>query len=213
VLIGVASQINTMLLPRVGPKPLIVIGTVLLTTALLWLSTVNASSGYADKLLPGMVIMSIGLGFIFVPLTTVAISRVVDTDAGLASAILNVGQQVGGSIGLSVLATTAATASRSASTSHYNSLVSQFGQNSDHVKNYSELGATFQSGATASPAALADSIARHAVNAVQAHADGVGFLTATIFGAVSIVVAVVMINVKKADMPSGLPDEVAPTVS
>jgi EmrB/QacA subfamily drug resistance transporter len=203
VLIGISSQINSVLLPRVGPKPLIAIGTVLTTVALLWLSTVGPNSGYLDKLLPGMVVMAIGLGFIFVPITTVAISKVVDTDAGLASAVLNVGQQVGGSIGLSVLATTAATAAKSATTSQTHKLITQYGSASEHLKNFGELGQSYQTGAVPSRGALADSIARHAIDTVQAHSAGIGFLTGAIFGGVAIVVAILMINVKKSDMPTG----------
>ena len=108
----------TKLMPKYGPKPIILAGTILLTAAMFWYARVNADSGYSNLFLPGMIVMAIGMGCIFVPLTTVAVSRVRNTDAGVASAMLNVGQQVGGAIGLSVLATVAATAGRSAGTSH-----------------------------------------------------------------------------------------------
>ena len=120
--IGIVSQIVAQLLPKIGPKALITTGSVLLTGALLWLSTVTADSTYWGKIFPGEMVLAIGMGFIFVPITTVAVSKVKDTDAGLASALLNVGQQVGGSIGLSVLATVAATAGRHASKSKVSEL-------------------------------------------------------------------------------------------
>jgi EmrB/QacA subfamily drug resistance transporter len=203
-IIGIVSQIVAQLLPKVGPKILIVIGTSLMTLALLWLTTVNADSTYLNKIFPGMLILAVGMGFIFVPLTTVAVSKVADTDAGLASALLNVGQQVGGSIGLSVLATVAATAGRHASASKINELAAQVkaGQiPSSTLQHFGEVAGT-QSGGQASTAALHDNIAVHAVAQVQAHSSGMGFLAATIFGATSIGIAVLMINVKKSDLPT-----------
>ena len=116
--IGGVSQVVSKLLPRFGPKPLIVVGTTLLTIALLWLSTVDASASYFGVLLPGMIVLAVAMGFLFVPLTTVAVSKVAQTDAGLASALLNVGQQVGGSIGLSVLATVFATSAKNYAHDH-----------------------------------------------------------------------------------------------
>jgi len=118
LVIGVTSQVVAKLLPRFGPKILIVIGTGVLTVALLWLSTVNAGSSYLGTLLPGMLVLAFAMGFLFVPLTTVAVSKVADTDAGLASALLNVGQQVGGAIGLSVLATVFATSAKHYASDH-----------------------------------------------------------------------------------------------
>ncbi|PZS27731.1 MAG: MFS transporter, partial [Pseudonocardiales bacterium] len=95
LVIGVTSQVVAKLLPKYGPKALIVIGTTILTIALLWLSTVDAHSSFAGVLLPGELVLALAMGFLFVPLTTVAVSKIADTDAGLASALLNVGQQVG----------------------------------------------------------------------------------------------------------------------
>ncbi len=201
--IGIVSQIVAQLLPKVGPKALITTGSVLLTGALLWLSTVTADSTYWGKIFPGMMVLAIGMGFIFVPITTVAVSKVRDTDAGLASALLNVGQQVGGSIGLSVLATVAATAGRNASKSKVSELAAQAkaGQiPSGTLQHFGEV-AGRQSGGKASTAALHDNIAVHAVAQVQAHSASAGFMAATIFGGVSIVVALLMINVKKSDLP------------
>ena len=82
VIIGIASQVVTRLMPRFGPKVLISIGTVLLTIALFCYSTVNADSTYLGKILPGMLILAVGMGCIFVPLTGVAVAKVRNTDAG-----------------------------------------------------------------------------------------------------------------------------------
>jgi EmrB/QacA subfamily drug resistance transporter len=203
VVIGVTSQINAMLLPKVGPKALLTVGTLCLTGALLFLSTVGPSSGYLDTLLPGMLVMAVGLGCIFVPVTTVAIAGIANSDAGLSSALLNVGQQVGGSIGLSVLATTAATAATNASKTEGGKLVTKYGADSDHVKNFGTLGKSFSDGTIPSPMAFADTIARHAVDTVQAHSTAIGFFTAAMFAAAGVIVTVFGINVKKSDLPSG----------
>ena len=116
--IGIASQVAARILMRVGPKVLLVIGTTLLTLSLLWLSTVTVDSTYLTKLLPGMIMLAVAMGCLFVPLTSTAVANVANTDAGLASALLNVGQQVGGALGLSVMATVFATASRNYATDH-----------------------------------------------------------------------------------------------
>jgi hypothetical protein len=190
----VGSGLISQVLPRTGPKVLIATGTVLATTALFLFSTVSADTGYATHLLPTMILMASGMACIFVPLTTAAVSRVPHTDAGLASALLNVGQQVGGAIGLSVLATVAATASRHAVRDESGKL------SAGSLQHFGELATSAQNGTTPSAGAVHDSVAVHAYNVVQAHASGMGFLTGAIFGLVAIVVAAVVINVKKGDM-------------
>jgi EmrB/QacA subfamily drug resistance transporter len=202
--IGVTSQVMTKLLPRFGPKVLIATGAIFLTGAMFWYSTVTADSGYWNKFFPGMIVMAIGMGCIFVPLTTVAVSRVQNTDAGVASAMLNVGQQVGGSIGLSVLATVAATAAKNKAGSKIGDLVAQVKAgtlNPDVLQHVNQLSAA-QTGHKPSLAALHDSVAVRAVAEIQAHSSGQGFLAAACFGVAAIIVAVVLINVKKDDVPS-----------
>ena len=163
----------------------------------------SADSGYLDKILPGMLILAAGMACIFVPLTSVAVAKVRDTDTGLASALLNVGQQVGGSIGLSVLATVAAKAATSSGKSHAAELAAKVksGQISQGVLgHFAELSSSSSTGATPSSAARGDNLAVRAFNEVQAHSAAMGFLTAAIMGVVGIVVAVVVINVKKDDV-------------
>ncbi len=198
----VGSGIISQILPRTGPKILITIGTMLVTAALFLFSTVHPGTSYVTQLLPTMLLMALGMSFIFVPLTVTAVSKVAPTDAGLASALLNVGQQVGGSIGLSVLATVAATAARNAGKQEMGKL------SGPTVQHFGELATSSQSGKAPSSAALTDPAALHAFNTVQAHSAAMGFLTAAIFGVVAVAVAVVMINVKRQDM-SGSPAMVA----
>jgi EmrB/QacA subfamily drug resistance transporter len=211
VVIIIGAGIVAQLLPKVGPRALIIFGAVLITIAMFWFSTVNANSGYASKILPGMLILAPGMACIFVSLTTVAVAKVKNTDTGLASALLNVGQQVGGAIGLSVLATVAASAGKSSGKSHFNTLsqqVQQGTQSPDTLNHFGELNSAYASGRPAAAAATHDNIAVHLFNEVQAHSAAMGFFAAGIMGVVGVVAAVVLINVKKSDLPA-TPGELA----
>jgi predicted MFS family arabinose efflux permease len=101
------AGVSTQLVPRIGARPLLVAGSAIGAGGMFWLSRINEHSTYAGGLLGPMMVTAAGLGMLFMPLTLVALSRVEDKDAGLASSLLNTGQQVGGSIGLAVLGTVA----------------------------------------------------------------------------------------------------------
>ncbi len=111
---GVASQ----LLPRLGPRPLAVTGLLMATFGMLWLSRITPTSEYQTHVLPSMVIMSLGMGLTFVPLSSTALFGVANHDAGVASALLNTSQQIGGSLGTAILNTLAATVTASYIVSH-----------------------------------------------------------------------------------------------
>jgi len=96
---GVASQLVT----KVGFKPILVMGMVLIAVALVWFAQVPVDGDYVKNLLGPMIISAIGLGFAFVPVTIGAVSGVSQDDSGLASGLVNTAQQVGGALGLSVL--------------------------------------------------------------------------------------------------------------
>jgi EmrB/QacA subfamily drug resistance transporter len=100
---GVSSQ----LIGRIGARPLLITGSVLAAGGMFWLSRINEHSTYAGGLLGPILVTAAGLGMLFMPLTLVALSKVGDRDAGLASSLVNTGQQVGGSIGLALLGTVA----------------------------------------------------------------------------------------------------------
>ncbi len=193
----VGSGIVSQVLPRIGPKPLITLGSALMTVGLFWFSAVKADSGYWSLLFPAMIVMATGMAMVFVPITVVAVTKVEPTDTGLASALLNVGQQVGGSIGLAVLTTVFATASKHEGTSQIASLA---GASKQHL---AELLSSSKSGQPASAAAYADRQAIDAFQAVQAHGSSQGFLVSAILGVVAVVVALVFINVKRSDLPQG----------
>ena len=103
---GVASQ----LLPRFGPRWVTFGGFCLAVTGMLWLVTLTPSSTYAPNILPALIILSLGMGLIFVPLSATALFGAGNHDAGVASAVLNTSQQIGGSIGVAFLNTIAASA-------------------------------------------------------------------------------------------------------
>jgi EmrB/QacA subfamily drug resistance transporter len=108
----VTSQIVARLVGRVGPRMFITAGPLLVAGGLLWLSQINDQTGYFPGLVGPMLVIAVGMGNIFVPLTLMAVSGARPQESGLASALLNVGQQIGGSIGIALLGTIAATVTR-----------------------------------------------------------------------------------------------------
>jgi EmrB/QacA subfamily drug resistance transporter len=93
---------------RFGVRPVALVGMTLAAIGLLLLSGISVDGSYAADLLPGMVIMAVGMGLTFVPITLIATTNVSGEDAGLASGLYNTAQQVGGALGLAILSTFAA---------------------------------------------------------------------------------------------------------
>ena len=109
-----ASQASARaLVERFGDRPVMVVGGLMSTVSLLWLTQLSADSGYVSVLGP-LVLMGLGNGIAFVPLTAAGLHGVPPALAGAASGLVNVTQQVGGSLGLAVLVTVFGTASRNA---------------------------------------------------------------------------------------------------
>ena len=102
-----ASALASQLVPRIGPRPLIVVGTAAVAGGMFWFSRLTEHAGYASQLLGPQLISSFGLGLVFVPLALVALHNVAEQDSGVASSLLNTAQQVGGAIGLALLGTVA----------------------------------------------------------------------------------------------------------
>jgi EmrB/QacA subfamily drug resistance transporter len=101
------AGVSTQLVPRIGARPLLLAASATATGGMFWLSRISEHSSYVGGLLGPMLVTGAGLGLLFMPLTLVALSKVEDRDAGVASSLVNTGQQVGGSIGLAVLGTVA----------------------------------------------------------------------------------------------------------
>jgi MFS family permease len=106
----IASGLASQLVPRVGPRPLIVAGCAMVAGGMFWFSRLTEHAGYAGDLLGPQIVSSFGLGLVFVPLALVALHKVAEQDSGVASSLLNTAQQVGGAIGLALLGTVAWTA-------------------------------------------------------------------------------------------------------
>jgi EmrB/QacA subfamily drug resistance transporter len=100
---GVASQLVT----RVGYKPVLATGMVLIAAGLVWFSQVSVGGSFVSDILFPSLLAAAGLGFAFVTTTIAAMSGVEEREAGLASGLINTSQQIGGALGLAVLATLA----------------------------------------------------------------------------------------------------------
>jgi EmrB/QacA subfamily drug resistance transporter len=101
---GLASQFG----PKVGIRLVAAIGMVVTAIGMLWLTQIPVHGHYLTNVLPSILLTSIGMGAVFVPLTMVATTGLVNEDQGLASGLFNTSQQIGGALGLAILATLAA---------------------------------------------------------------------------------------------------------
>jgi EmrB/QacA subfamily drug resistance transporter len=108
-IIVAATTSSTRLLPRIGPRPLIGTGMLLASIGMLTLTGVGVHTAYATHVLPGIMIIGAGMGLVFSSAMATATFGVEPVDAGVASAMVNTMQQVGGSIGTALLSTIAAT--------------------------------------------------------------------------------------------------------
>jgi EmrB/QacA subfamily drug resistance transporter len=96
---GVAAQ----LVNKVGVKPVLVAGMSFLTIGLVYLTQVSVGGSYLGDLLPGFLLIAIGMGFAFVPISIAALAGVQPAEAGLASGLINTSQQIGGALGIAAL--------------------------------------------------------------------------------------------------------------
>jgi MFS family permease len=112
---------STVALPRVGPRILIAMGMLLGAAAMTYLIQLKVTSSYVAVILPAVIVMGLGFGIIFAVTINTATGGVRPQDAGVASALVNTMQQVGGSIGLSALSTVALTATVSYLAAHHTS--------------------------------------------------------------------------------------------
>ena len=181
--IMVMAGVSAQLVPRIGARPLLLAGSPIGAGGMFWLSRINEHSTYVNGLLGPSILTAVGLGMLFMPVTLVALSKVDDRDAGLASSLLNTGQQVGGSIGLALLGTVAWTAVA-------NSIRSQ--------------------AAAAAAAAAKSGHSLHAAasgaipKAIYAHALSVGFSKGFMVSAgitlIGLIVTIAMIRVRREDL-------------
>jgi MFS family permease len=113
VAIALGAGISARLVPRVGTRALLVVGPLTSAAGLAWLSQFSPTGTYVVDILGPGVLIALGLGLSFTPVTFAATSGVARSEAGLASGLVNTTRQIGGSIGLAALATVAADHTRS----------------------------------------------------------------------------------------------------
>ncbi len=103
------SAVAAQLVTRIGVKPVLVVGMVTLTAGLALFTQVPVDGSYAVDLLPGFLLIGVGIGFSFVPISIAALAGIQDSEAGLASGLINTSQQIGGALGIAALSTIATT--------------------------------------------------------------------------------------------------------
>jgi EmrB/QacA subfamily drug resistance transporter len=106
----IAATVASKLVPKFGPRPIMIIGFLVGGAGMVWLTQIGVDTTYLGSVLPAEVLMSLGLGFAFVPMSSTALFGVGNHDAGVASALINANQQIGGSLGTALLNTIAASA-------------------------------------------------------------------------------------------------------
>ncbi|MGI8867508.1 MAG: MFS transporter [Mycobacteriales bacterium] len=188
--IGVSAQISSNLMLRMGPKPFMMSGAALSTGGLYWLSLIDRHSGYPSILGP-MLLFGFGMGFIFVPLTMIAVSGVRNEDTGAASAMLNVTQQVGGSLGLSILTTFFSSAQKSEQTKLAGSEQMHRFLASLNPKQLAD----FKAGKVPPPADI--------TNQVLAHGISTALVAAVVLGAIGLALTFLIRNTKASAAGTG----------
>jgi EmrB/QacA subfamily drug resistance transporter len=105
--IGVGFGVGSPLVPKIGVRPFMVSGFGLLAVGMFWFARVSANESYWTGILPGYLLMSVGIAFAALSITVAAVSDIPEEQAGLASGVLNSCGQVGGAVGLAALVTIA----------------------------------------------------------------------------------------------------------
>jgi EmrB/QacA subfamily drug resistance transporter len=103
----VSSTVAAQLVTRIGVKPVLVTGLTALAAGILYLTQISVGGSYVADLLPGFLLIALGVGFSFVPISIAALAGVESAEAGLASGLINTSQQIGGALGIAALSTIA----------------------------------------------------------------------------------------------------------
>jgi EmrB/QacA subfamily drug resistance transporter len=101
------ANVAAQVVNRVGVKPALIFGMTLMTVGLLYFTQVSVDGSYLGDLLPGFLIIGLGMPFCFIPITIAALAGTKPQEAGLASGLINTSQQIGGALGIAVLSTVA----------------------------------------------------------------------------------------------------------
>jgi EmrB/QacA subfamily drug resistance transporter len=108
------SAVAAQLVTKIGVKPVLVTGMTALTIGLVYFTQVSVGGSYLGDLLPGFLVVGLGIGFAFVPISIAALAGVQPAEAGLASGLINTSQQIGGALGIAALSTIASSHTDSA---------------------------------------------------------------------------------------------------
>jgi EmrB/QacA subfamily drug resistance transporter len=103
IVIGMMSFIMAQVIGKIGYKKPLIVGPLFLAAALFYLSHISVGGSYWQDVFPGLIMMAIGMGMVFISMTIAATSGVPPRESGLASGILNTSQQIGGALGLAIL--------------------------------------------------------------------------------------------------------------
>jgi EmrB/QacA subfamily drug resistance transporter len=107
IVVVAAAQVAGRLLAKIGPRPLLLVGGILLSGGLPYASFLSPDTSYATRVVPALILVAAGYGGMVVPVTVTAISRVSPRDTGMATGVLNTCQQVGGAFGLAAMVSVA----------------------------------------------------------------------------------------------------------
>jgi EmrB/QacA subfamily drug resistance transporter len=185
-MIMVGSVLASQLVARIGARPLMLAGSLTTAGGMFWLSRLSEHSTYVSGLLGPTLVTALGMGLLFVPISLVALHKVPNKDSGVASSLVNTGQQIGGSIGLALLGTVAWSAV----------------SNSVRSQTVAAKAAAAHAGAAAHPlthakaAALQTSIYNHALTVGFSR----GFLVSAGIALLAFVVTVITIRVTREDL-------------
>jgi EmrB/QacA subfamily drug resistance transporter len=114
IMLFAVSRLAPRLIPALGAKPLMIAGMIPVIAGMTWLSRVSPATAYWTGVFPPMLLFGAGMGVVFVPLTGASLAGVRQEDSGAASSMVNVMQQVGGSLGLAILVAVFGTATKNA---------------------------------------------------------------------------------------------------
>jgi EmrB/QacA subfamily drug resistance transporter len=103
------AGVSQALVTRIGPRPVMTVGLTLITGGMLWYTQIPTHGSFASALLPGYLLVGIGMAFAFIPMSIAALAGVEDHEAGLASGLINTSQQIGGALGVAIASTVAFT--------------------------------------------------------------------------------------------------------
>jgi EmrB/QacA subfamily drug resistance transporter len=170
------------LVPKIGARPILIAGSALSTGGLYWLSRISEHDTYASAVLGPTMVIGAGAALLFVTLSLVALNRVAEADSGVASSLLNTGQQLGGAIGLALLGTVAWTVVAHSS--------------------HAQAAAAARAGHPAHPGGpLAAAIYNHALATGFAR----GFLVAAGIALLTLIINFAVIRVRRADLAAAQP--------